>query len=110
MLNREQQLCSHLFHDPSTHLLNSFLFIRSSTMSQSYEQFYHQACEFAVPIRLTVPMFLEPKVFIQAPECVRETVQVYLEPEIYLEPEVSAAPPVCIPQGCEMESLPASAD
>jgi hypothetical protein len=77
-------------------------------MSKSYEHLYHQACEFAVPIRLEVPIFLEPQVYIKPVDCVRETVQVYLEPEIYLKPQVSAAPPICIPQGCELDALPAS--
>jgi hypothetical protein len=78
-------------------------------MSQSYSQYYDQACEFVVPIKLSVPLFLEPKVYIRPANCIRETLQVYLEPEIYLEPEVSAAPPQCIPQAVyHQEALPAT--
>jgi hypothetical protein len=77
-------------------------------MSQSFEQYYEQACEFVVPVKLTVPLFLEPELYVKPTHCVRETVQVYLEPEIYLEPEVKAAAPTCIPQGYSPEVLPAS--
>jgi len=77
-------------------------------MSQSYEQYYEQACEFVIPIKLTVPLFLEPDVYVKPVHCVRETVQVYLEPEIYLEPQISANSPTCIRQGYSPEALPAS--
>ncbi len=63
----------------------------------SYDHYYEQACEYVVPIKLVVPVFIEPKVFTQS-VCAKERIQVTLEPEIYLEPEVRANHPVCIPQ------------
>ncbi|WP_416671840.1 hypothetical protein [Egbenema bharatensis] len=66
--------------------------------AQSYEHYYAQACEYVVPVKITVPLFVEPKVFIKTPPCVREKVFVYLEPEINLEPQVKANRPVCTPQ------------
>lgn len=63
----------------------------------SYEHYYEQACEYVVPVKLVVPMFLEPKVYVKS-DCVREKIHVSLEPEIHLEPEVKASHPVCAPQ------------
>jgi hypothetical protein len=62
-----------------------------------YDDYYEQACEYVVPIKLVVPVFIEPKVFTQS-VCTREKIQVTLEPEIYLEPEVRAKQLTCIPQ------------
>jgi len=64
----------------------------------SYEHYYEKACEYVVPVKLIVPIFLEPKVYVQSPECIREKIHVSLEPELHLEPEVRANNPVCIPQ------------
>jgi hypothetical protein len=63
----------------------------------SYDHYYEQACEYVVPVRLVIPMFIEPKVFTQS-ACTREKIQIALEPEILLEPEVRAKQPACISQ------------
>jgi hypothetical protein len=69
------------------------------TMScqESYERYYEQACEYVVPVKLVVPVFVEPKVYIQ-PACAREKIQIALEPELFLQPEVRASQPACFPQ------------
>jgi hypothetical protein len=66
-------------------------------MSESCHPYYDQACEFVVPIKLVVPIFLEPKVLVKS-TCIRESLQVILQPEIYLEPQVNANSPVCLNQ------------
>lgn len=63
----------------------------------SYDHYYEQACEYVVPVRLVVPLFIEPKVFTQS-VYTRERIQIALEPEILLEPEVRAKQTACIPQ------------
>ncbi|MBW4592827.1 MAG: hypothetical protein KME46_07865 [Brasilonema angustatum HA4187-MV1] len=76
-------------------------------MSTYNPEHYPNACEFTVPIKLNVPIFIEPTVAIKAVEPVREKVNVHLEPDIYLRPEVAAAAPVCIPQnGYNKQQLP----
>ncbi|MBW4630012.1 MAG: hypothetical protein KME49_32010 [Brasilonema octagenarum HA4186-MV1] len=78
-------------------------------MSTYNPEYYPNACEFTVPIKLNVPIFIEPTVAIKAVEPVTEKVRVHLEPDIYLRPEVAAAAPVCIPQnGYNKPQLPYS--
>jgi hypothetical protein len=60
--------------------------------------YYPNVCEFTVPIKLNVPILIEPQPIIKPVTPVREKVQVHLEPDIYLKSEVTATPPVCIPQ------------
>lgn len=74
------------------------------------DYYYKNACEYTIPIRLNVPLFLEPKVFVKPTPCVTQKIPVQLEPEILMQPEVKAAPPVCIPQKEQykhQEELPA---
>ncbi|MBW4592824.1 MAG: hypothetical protein KME46_07850 [Brasilonema angustatum HA4187-MV1] len=78
-------------------------------MSTYNPEYYPNTCEFTVPIKLNVPIFIEPTVAIKAVEPVKEKVRVHLEPDIYLESEVRATPPVCVPQnGYSKQQLPAS--
>ncbi|MBW4630011.1 MAG: hypothetical protein KME49_32005 [Brasilonema octagenarum HA4186-MV1] len=78
-------------------------------MSTYNPEYYPNACEFTVPIKLNIPIFIEPTVAIKAVEPVREKVSVHLEPDIYLRPEVAAAAPVCVPQnGYSKQQLPIS--
>ncbi|MDZ8140704.1 MAG: hypothetical protein RM049_36335 [Nostoc sp. DedQUE04] len=64
-------------------------------------------CEFTVPIKLNVPIFIEPTLVIKPVEPMREKVHVYLEPDIHLRPEVTAAAPICVPQnGYNRQQLP----
>jgi hypothetical protein len=71
----------------------------------SYDHYYAQACEYIVPIKLTVPVFVEPKVFTKS-ACAREKLHIDLEPQIRLEPEVKSAPPVCVPQNGYKQEVP----
>ncbi|MBP5976206.1 hypothetical protein HW132_26615 [Brasilonema sp. CT11] len=71
--------------------------------------YYPNVCEFTVPIKLNVPILIEPKLVIQPVTPVREKIQVHLEPDICLKSEVTATPPVCVPQnGYSKQQLPAS--
>lgn len=65
--------------------------------AHSYEDCYDKACEYVIPVKLIVPIFVEPKVYVQS-VCAREKVRVYLEPELHLEPEVRADHAKCAPQ------------
>jgi hypothetical protein len=67
-------------------------------MSQSFDHYYEQACEFTIPIKLNIPVFLEPYTFIKPTPCIKQTLPVHLEPAIFVEAEVQATPPVCLPQ------------
>ncbi|PSB16803.1 hypothetical protein C7B76_11020 [filamentous cyanobacterium CCP2] len=74
--------------------------------AQSYEHYCTQACEYVVPLKIVVPIFLEPKVFVKASTCLREKVHVFLEPELHLAPEVKANQPICTPQiDCSKEVI-----
>jgi hypothetical protein len=78
-------------------------------MSTYNSEYYPNACEFTVPVKLNIPIFIEPMLIIKPVEPVREKVQVYLEPDVYLNPEVTAAAPVCVPQnGYPKQQLSAS--
>ncbi|WP_416673665.1 hypothetical protein [Egbenema bharatensis] len=63
----------------------------------SYDHYYEQACEYVVPVKIVVPIFIEPKIFTKS-ACAREKIHIDLEPQIKLEPEVKTNNPVCIPQ------------
>ena len=72
-----------------------------------YKHHYDQACEYVVPVKLVVPVFVEPKVYVQS-TCAREKIQVTLEPELFLQPEVKASNPICTPpEDCYMPALAA---
>ncbi len=75
-------------------------------MSNSNHE-YQNACEFTIPIKLNIPVEIEPTLLIKTPNSVRERLRVYLEPDVYLKPEVSARPPVCLPaSGYNKPQLP----
>jgi hypothetical protein len=75
-------------------------------MSQSFDHYYDNACEFTISLKLNIPIFLEPNVLVKDAPCVKQTLPVHLEPEILIESEVKAKPPVCIPQnGYHREGL-----
>jgi hypothetical protein len=81
----------------------------STYKSEYNSEYYPNACEFTVPIKLNVPVFIEPTLIIKPVEAVNEKVRVHLEPDIYLQSEVTATPPVCVPQhGYSKQQLPAS--
>ncbi|MUG92549.1 hypothetical protein F7734_08780 [Scytonema sp. UIC 10036] len=81
-----------------------------STYNSEYNcEYYPNACEFTVPIKLNIPMFIEATPVIKPVEPVREKLNIHLEPDIYLKPEVRTTPPVCVPQtGYSRQQLPAS--
>jgi hypothetical protein len=70
---------------------------QSCSCNDYYDDYKDQACEYTIPIKLIVPIFLEPKVLTQT-TCFRDSVQIYLQPEIHLEPEVRSQPATCLPQ------------
>ncbi|WNZ27936.1 hypothetical protein HJG54_34440 [Leptolyngbya sp. NK1-12] len=51
-----------------------------------------------MPIRLNIPVFIEPYPFIKPALGVKQTLPVHLEPTLVVQPEVQAKPPVCLPQ------------
>lgn len=68
-------------------------------MSHEIEKYYQDACEYTIAIKLNIPIFLEPRVFMKSGvPCTAQKIQVHLEPEIHLTPEVKSAPAVCAPQ------------
>ncbi|GAB1538557.1 hypothetical protein NUACC21_12190 [Scytonema sp. NUACC21] len=67
----------------------------------------HNVCEFTVPIKLNIPIHIEPTVVLKKPDSVREKVHIHLEPDIRLNPEVRAVPPVCHQNGYDKYQLPA---
>ncbi|NJO40643.1 MAG: hypothetical protein HC769_19355 [Cyanobacteria bacterium CRU_2_1] len=78
-------------------------------MSNSLEKYYEQACEITIPIKLNVPIYLEPRVLLKAIPGTTQKLPVHLEPEIYVGPEVKSAPTVCVPQNGYKRELPAQA-
>ncbi|MEC4815018.1 MAG: hypothetical protein SAK29_17325 [Scytonema sp. PMC 1069.18] len=72
----------------------------------TYNPEYQDACEFTIPIKLNIPVEIEPTLLIKTPNSVRERLCVYLEPDVYLKPEVSARPPVCLPPSNYQPQLP----
>ncbi len=81
-----------------------------STYNSEYNcECYPNVCEFSVPIKLNVPILIEPKLSIKSIEPAREKINVHLEPNIHLRSEVAATPPVCVPQnGYDRRQLEAS--
>ncbi len=67
-------------------------------MSTSNPNHYQAPCEFTIPIKLNIPIEIEPQLVMKAPPCAHQKLPVYLEPDIYLEPEVQARQPVCLTQ------------
>jgi hypothetical protein len=55
-------------------------------------------CEFTVPIKLNIPIEIEPQLVMKSAGAVCQKLPVYLQPNIHLEPEVRANSPVCISQ------------
>lgn len=83
---------------------------KSCSCNDGYDNYKDQSCEYTIPIKLIVPIFLEPKVLTQA-TCFRDSVQIYLQPEIHLEPEVRAQPAACLPQDpCYQSTLTGAED
>ncbi len=58
----------------------------------------NQGCEFVIPIKLAVPVEINPILSIKAVSPVREHLNVHLEPNIHLSPEVGVTPPTCLPK------------
>ncbi|QIR35871.1 hypothetical protein HCG51_03265 [Tolypothrix sp. PCC 7910] len=81
----------------------------STYNSEDNCEYYPNICEFTVPVKLKIPMFIEPTPVIKSIEAVREKVNIHLESDIYLKPEVTSTPPICVPQsGYSRQQLPTS--
>lgn len=66
-------------------------------------------CEFTVPIKLKVPILIEPIAVVKTVEPVREKVHIHLESDLYLSPAVTATPAICVlPNGYSRHQLPGS--
>jgi hypothetical protein len=58
-------------------------------------------CEFTIPIKLNVPITINPQVCVTSVPSVKQRLPIFLEPDLLLEPEVRANAPVCYSQnGC----------
>ncbi len=70
---------------------------------QNHSSYQHYCeCEFTVPIKLNVPITINPSVDIIDVTMKKQTLPVVLQPELTLEPEVKAKAPECYSQnGCE---------
>ncbi len=81
-----------------TLLDNNLLIVTKGVQIMSnYDPNYYQApCEFTIPIKLNVPIEIEPKVLMKAPQAVKQKVPVHLEPDLYITPELQAEAPVCV--------------
>jgi hypothetical protein len=65
-------------------------------------------CEFTIPIKLNVPITINPQVYITSVPSIKQRLPIFLEPDLLLEPQVRANSPVCYPQNdCEPRHLPA---
>jgi hypothetical protein len=65
-------------------------------------------CEFTIPIKLNVPITINPQLYITSVPSIKQRLPIFLEPDLLLEPEVRANAPVCYSQnGCEPKQLPA---
>lgn len=81
---------------------------QSCSCDDHYDKYKDQACEYIIPIKLIVPIFLEPEILTQS-TCFRDSIQIHLEPEIHLKPEVRSQPATCLPQDrCHQNVLTAS--
>ncbi|MBW4478973.1 MAG: hypothetical protein KME54_19475 [Tolypothrix brevis GSE-NOS-MK-07-07A] len=66
------------------------------------------ACEFTIPIKLNIPITINPQVYITSVPSIKQRLPIFLEPDLLLEPEVRAKSPVCYPQNeCEQKHLAA---
>ena len=65
-------------------------------------------CEFTIPIKLNVPITINPQVYVTSVPSIKQRLPIFLEPDLLIEPEVRANAPVCYPQNdCEPKQLPA---
>ena len=65
-------------------------------------------CEFTIPIKLNVPITINPQVYITSVPSIKQRLPIFLEPDLLLEPQVRANSPVCYPQNdCEPKQLAA---
>ena len=77
------------------------------TYTQNNKNQNYCECEFTVPIKLNVPITINPQVCINHVPLTKQIVPVVLQPDLMLEPEVKAKAPQCFPQSeCEPQPLP----
>ena len=66
----------------------------------------HCECEFTIPIKLNIPITINPQVYITSVTAIKQRLPIFLEPDLLLEPEVRAKSPVCYAQNdCEPKHL-----
>lgn len=59
---------------------------------------YNCECEFEVPIKLNVPITINPILSIKSVAKVEETLNAVLGTNIFVNPEVGATKPNCLPK------------
>ena len=64
-------------------------------MSERIEEYYQKTCEFTFPIKLNIPITVNPQVSLTPANSVEEKLPMYFEPDILLEPEIKSKKPVC---------------
>ena len=64
-------------------------------MSDKITEHYQKACEFTFPIKLNIPVIVNPQVSVTPANPVEEKLAISLEPDILLEPGVKSKKPVC---------------
>ena len=68
------------------------------TYTQNQNNQSYCECEFTFPIKLNVPITINPQVYINPVPMKKQTLPVFLQPDLMLESEVKAKPPVCYSQ------------
>ncbi|MDJ0616417.1 MAG: hypothetical protein QNJ63_06645 [Calothrix sp. MO_192.B10] len=68
------------------------------TYTQNYHNQNYCECEFTVPIKLNVPITINPEVCINHVSVTKQILPVVIQPDLILEPEVKAKAPVCYSQ------------
>ena len=69
----------------------------------------NEGCEFEVPIKVNVPVTINPILSINQVGPVKENLNFILQPNINLHPEVGATQPTCLPKnGYSKRELPAA--
>ena len=66
-------------------------------MSEQMNEHYQKACEFTFPIKLNIPITVNPQVSVTPANSSQQKLPIYLEPDILLEPEVKAKESICYP-------------
>ncbi|MEM9925300.1 MAG: hypothetical protein AAF915_16375 [Cyanobacteria bacterium P01_D01_bin.50] len=73
------------------------------TEKHSYE--HDCECEFTFPIKLNIPITINPTVYINPVPVAKERLPVVIEPDLLLEPGVRSKAPACYAQNGYKKNL-----